>query len=289
VTTANLVGDLTSDGTKLYYDVYEGGDQVVDIWSSGLDGSGAATIATAGGNAPPNENAVSALLYYGGNLYLECPPVSGNPDPVVCSLPTGGGTPTPLFSNITSTDIYTLQSLYTAGSAGVVLTYVDIPIATGVSNYDFGLVPLGTGGTPSNQYDVPIANASTSPQANSGGGVVVLGSNIVFIAHSPSGGSVVLMTAPLAGGTATTLATLPNWGATYIAADAAGGFIDQGVTSNGPGIYRLSSTGQTTPFQTGAVSGVVPDNPREFVLDATNLYWVEGEPNGSDSVHAKAR
>jgi hypothetical protein len=204
-------------------------------------------------------------------------------------MPTSGGTPAPLYQFPVNNEEWVISALMVGTPSGIVMSDVNTSLTTGMSTYDMGVEALA-GGAPTVLYSVTVANASTAPMVKSGGGVAVVGSNVLFITQASGGSEVFLQSAPLAGGTPTQVADLKPWSAGFLAADANGMYVDQSIASDTPGIYAVSASGTPTLFQAAMVSSVDTGNPRELTLDAKNVYWVAGGFNGGQAnVHAKAR
>ena len=193
-----------------------------------------------------------------------------------------------LYTPTTATDVYAIEGVLAAGSYGVVISYTDTSVSSGSKTLDLGVVPL-SGGPPVPFFTVAQSAAQTTPSFGSGGGIAVVGSDVVYLTSVPGSNEVHISSVPLAGGTPTAIADLKPWAATWLAADGSGIYVDQSLASDAPGIYSVGKNGTLTLFQAaGASAGTA--NPRDFAMDANNLYWVAGGSNaGQASVYAKAR
>jgi hypothetical protein len=290
VTKASLAGDLASDGTKLYFGALDSGGNSFEIDSSGLDGSGVTALTTGqmGWTGPTSQNGTTDLMLVGSTLYFQCQPTNFLAE-VLCSMPTIGGTPAPMWMTVENNVEYLVSALYVGTASGIVLWDVNSSLSTGMSSFSLGVEPL-SGGAPSSLYTVPEASSTSMPMLNDGGGATVAGSNIVYLSQVSGQNEVFISSVPLAGGTPTQVADLKPWSAGFVAADASGMYVDQSIASDNPGIYTVSASGTPTLFQAAGVSSVDTGNPRQLVLDSTNLYWIAGGFNGGQaSVHAKAR
>jgi hypothetical protein len=290
VTTANLAGDLASDGTSLYFGILNSTTNKGEIDSAGLDGSGQKPLTTtiAGWSGPTSQNGASDLFVVNGTLYFPGDP-TGAGVLVVESMPTSGGTPTGLFSASSTSADTVLETLFGADSSGVTIAFGQVSLSTGMGSSNFGVVPLA-GGAPSMLLSVPTAMATTTPFVNTGGGVVDVGGQLTYLSSVSSTNEVFVEKVAAAGGTPSQIADLKPWSAGWLVADANGIYVDQSIASDAPGIYTVSSTGSTTLFEAAQVASVTTGHARELVLDATHLYWIAGGFNGGQAtVHAKAR
>jgi hypothetical protein len=299
LTQPHLDGNLTSDGTNLYFSftIDTNGNAVSTIGSCSLTGGSVNTLTsgTVRTDKGQDANGHTEMFAVNGSLIFKADNVpQSDADPVISnvySMPTGGGTPG-IISQLPSppTAASLVNNLYFADSTGAYFSWISTPISTGSSTFYFSVIPPG-GGEPTNFESIPAASISPSSNMPGVGQVTEVNGTVFFAFNNLSNGTVELHSVPAAGGSPSTVATYSNESNGFLVGDANGLYLNNSVASNNPGIISVSLSGTATQFYTDqkALSTSV-GNSRVIAIDSKNVYWVAGGFNGGQgTIHTKAR
>ena len=269
VTSANLAGQLATDGTKLYYiatlptpGTCSLGICGYELDSVGFDGTGQTTIfqfyAAVGGGYASNLFVVGANAYFPGKLHAADPPN-------VIVEPLVGGTPTYLAPGLAATPGFVVDLPYVDAS-GAYFEYENNAAPKGLS---LGYVPL-TGGASTDIYD-PVGYDNYGA-IFWGGDFTGKSGSAYFVENTggvmpPYAGALMKVTAP---GQATKVAGTVGDSPGLIG-DANGAFLLENGGGGDSGIFRIDlATGAVTPFYTSMITS---PSDQIMALDAQNLYF----------------
>ena len=276
---SQLQGDLTSDGSSLYFLGSDPNDAGAfdGVYSVGLDGTGLKTLAS-GLNLVVHGGNASEIFVVGGNVYCGVASLTTGGLSVI-SVPVGGGATTALVQGLNVQGGYQLEDVPLVDSSGIYIFY-SYPSEGGTAT-SLGYVPL-SGGVPTALYtptqfeQAPFGSGTWSGDFTDVGGTAYFIVDINNTTIPPFAGSFMKWTSP--SGPATKIAaTVGELGG--LVGDAKGMF----ALVNGAGeagIFRIDpTTGAMTPFWSGGA-------PWDDVsaLDANNLYFAS-----SETLYAKAR
>jgi hypothetical protein len=296
VTQPYLDGNLTTDGTKLYFSYTPPGSQTSTIASCGLDGSNVTTLTTSifvwGSNAG---GAFTEMFAVNGTLYVmgqPCNSASSCSDPINTeqpySVPASGGGSDILYNLPVTAQplvVSTGDNLVYADSSGVYYTWLQT--VNGVGTYY-----LSNGNTQITSVPVASITAANGLPLPNVGSLTVVNGTAYYLAKEPSSNGITLFSFGAGGGMPSAVATFQNQNGQYVVGDSNGLYVNNQVASNSPGIYSVSLTGTQKSIYVDnkfAFSTSV-GNDRILALDSTNVYWVGGGFNaGQGEIHKLAR